>query len=196
MDVAGAAVIPPVNDIDPIDFRHLGWAVLAGVITIAVCLWGSNWALNFLHVMAGVLWTGIALYMGFVVGPVMRRLPLPARRAMIGKLMPRNLFLLPALSFITGTAGYVHAGRLGLLDLPWPQYGWVAAALAILTLLTVQGLGVLLPANLLVYFEMRKPQPDGQRIGRLMRRYVYAVAFQGVLQVAIIVIMARFVTGL
>jgi len=31
---------------------------------------------------------------------------------------------------------------------------------------------VLLPVNLLVYFEMRKDQPDGERIGRLMRRYV------------------------
>jgi len=29
-----------------------------------------------------------------------------------------------------------------------------------------------------------------------MRRYVYAVAFQGTLQVAIILVMARFVTGL
>jgi hypothetical protein len=43
---------------------------------------------------------------------------------------------------------------------------------------------------------MRKPAPDGARIGRLMRRYVYAVAFQGMLQVAIILVMARFVTGL
>ena len=46
------------------------------------------------------------------------------------------------------------------------------------------------------YFEMRKTQPDVARIGRLMRRYVYAVGFQGLLQVAIIVVMARFVTGL
>ncbi len=29
-----------------------------------------------------------------------------------------------------------------------------------------------------------------------MQRYVYAVAFQGVMQVAIIVVMAKFVTGL
>ena len=34
------------------------------------------------------------------------------------------------------------------------------------------------------------------RISKLMGRYVYAVAFQGMMQVAIIVIMARFVTGL
>jgi hypothetical protein len=70
------------------------------------------------------------------------------------------------------------------------------AALVIVAILTIQGFAVLLPANLMVYFEMRKPVPDGARIGRLMRRYVYAVGFQGVMQVAIIVVMARFVTGL
>ena len=41
-----------------------------------------------------------------------------------------------------------------------------------------------------------QPEPDAARIGRLMRRYIYAVASQGVMQVAIILVMARFVTGL
>ena len=48
----------------------------------------------------------------------------------------------------------------------------------------------------MVYLEMRKPAPDGERIGRLMRRYVRVVAFQGSMQIVIIVIMARFATGL
>jgi hypothetical protein len=86
--------------------------------------------------------------------------------------------------------------RMGFVALPWPEFGWVLAALAIVTILTVQGLGVLLPTNLVVYFELRRQHPDGARIARLMRRYVYAVAFQGVMQVAIIVVMARFATGL
>jgi len=34
------------------------------------------------------------------------------------------------------------------------------------------------------------------RIGHLMSRYIYATAFQGVMQVAIIVVMAKFVTGI
>jgi hypothetical protein len=62
--------------------------------------------------------------------------------------------------------------------------------------LTVEGLGLLLPTNLLVYFEMRKARPDGARIGRLMQRYIWFVSIQGVMQVVMIVIMARFVTGL
>jgi hypothetical protein len=134
--------------------------------------------------------------MGFVVGPIIRRLPFEARCAVVVRLMPKTLFLMPTLAVVTGTAGYFHARDVGFLDVPWPAYGWVLAALVIVTILTVQGLGVLLPANLMVYLEMRKPAPDPSRIGRLMQRYVYAVAFQGVMQVAIIVVMAKFVTGL
>ena len=184
-------------DLGPgIDLTNLWWCALAIAVTLATAWWGNAWLLNFILVMAGVLWTGIDLFMGFVVGPIMRSLPVPARRAMILRLMPKTLFLLPTLSIVTTTAGYYHAGQIGFLQLGWPEYGWVLAALIIVTILTIQGLGVLLPANLMVYFEMRKPAPDGVRIGRLMKRYVYAVAFQGLLQVAIIIVMARFVTGL
>ena len=179
-----------------IDLRNLIWVALAFAVLAVVIALDNRWALNFVHVMCGVLWTGIDLFMGFVVGPIMRGLPPPARRAMILRLMPKTLFLLPTLAIITGTAGWYHARQLGFLDAPWPGYGWVLAALVIVAVLTVQGLGVLLPTNLLVYLEMRKPAPDLPRVGRLMRRYVYAVALQGSLQVAIIVVMAKFVTGL
>jgi hypothetical protein len=72
----------------------------------------------------------------------------------------------------------------------------VVAALAIVTVLTVQGFGILLPTNIRVYLEMRKREPDFEKIGRWMRRYVFFVGIQGVMQVAIIVVMARFATGL
>lgn len=179
-----------------IDLRNLVWVALALVVLIVTIAADNRWALNFLHVMCGVLWTGIDLFMGFVVGPIMRRLPFEARRAVVLRLLPKTLFLMPTLAIITGTAGWYHARQLGFLDLPWPQYGWVLAALVIVAILTVQGVGVLLPTNLLAYLEMRKPAPDTARIGRLVGRYIYATAFQGVLQVAIIVVMAKFVTGL
>ncbi len=185
-----------LDDPPPIDLRNLGWVALALLVLAAAVVIGNAWLLNFIHVMAGVLWTGIDLFMGFVIGPILRRAPVAARRAIVLRLMPKMLFLLPTLATITGTAGWFYARQLGLLDVGYPAYWWVFAALAIVTVLTVQGFAVLLPVNLLVYFEMRKPIPDGARIGRLMRRYVYAVGFQGVMQVAIIVVMARFVTGL
>lgn len=194
---ATAQMTMPSKDLGPgINPRNLIWVALAFAVTGGVVASGSSWAINFVHVICGVLWTGTDLFMGFVVGPVMRSLPPPARRAMILRLMPKTLFLLPTLAIITGTTGWYHARMLGLLETPWPEYGWVLAALVIVTILTVQGFGVLLPTNLLVYFEMRKPAPNIERVGRLMRRYIYAVAFQGVMQVAIILVMARFVTGL
>ena len=195
-DVAQAPSLPPSVPAPPIRLFNLAWMALAFVLLAVIIRLDNVWLLNFVHVMAGVLWTGIDLFMGFVIGPILRHSPFEARRAIILRLMPKTLFLLPTLSIITGTAGYFHAKQLGFLDLPYPQFYWVAAALVIITILTVQGLGVLLPANLLVYLEMRKEKPDGPRIGRLMRRYVYAVGFQGLMQVAIIAVMAKMVTGL
>ena len=188
--LSGEAAAPPIG------LHNLVWSGLALLVMVAAILSRVPWFLNFVHVMAGLLWTGIDLFMGFVIGPILSRVSLPARRAIISRLMPRMIFLMPTLAIITGTAGWYLARDLGFLDLGYPQFWWVLAALAIIAVLTVQGLGIILPTNLRVYFELRKPQPDGARIGRWMRRYIYSVAFQGLMQIAIIVVMARFVSGL
>jgi hypothetical protein len=185
----------PGEVIPPIRLGNLAWVALVLAIMIAAINSDQPWLLNFVHVMAGVLWTGIDLFMGFVIGPILRRVPLEARRAIICRLMPRMLFLMPTLATVTGTAGWFLAKDRGYLDIAYPAYGWVAAALAIIVVLTVLGIGVLLPTNLRVYFELRKPAPDTARIARWMRLYVRVVALQGMLQIAIIVVMARFVTG-
>jgi uncharacterized membrane protein len=179
-----------------IDLANLWWVAAALVIMIVAIVFGDLWHLNFVHVLTGLLWTGIDLFTGFVLGPIMRSVDLPTRRALVLRLMPRMVFIMPTLSIITPTTGWYLAERLGLLGLPWPAMGWTVAALTITTLLAVQGLGVLLPTNLKVCFELQKQRPDFDRIGRLMRRYVWTVASQGTLQVVIIVIMARFATGL
>lgn len=179
-----------------IEWRNLGWVAAAIAVMIAAIAHENDWYLNYVHVMAGILWTGIDLFMGFVVGPILRRVDFEVRRAIIGQLMPRMLFIMPTVSLITGTAGWFLAVQRGYLDLGYPEMWWVIAALAITTGLTVQGLGIILPTNVRVYLEMQKPEPDGAIIGRLMRRYVRNVAIQGVLQISIIIIMARFATGL
>jgi uncharacterized membrane protein len=148
------------------------------------------------HVFAGLLWTGIDLFMGFILGPILRKVDISVRREIIVRLIPRTLFLMPTLAIITGTTGWYLAQARGFDLLPWPQYGWVAAALVLVTLMTLQGLGYLLPANLRVCLELQKPGPDFGKIGPLMRGYFIAVAAQGAMQVTIIVIMARFATGI
>jgi hypothetical protein len=180
----------------PINVVNFFWAGLALAVVAAAIIVGNLWLLNFLHVLAGALWTGIDLFMGFIVGPILRASPFEARRAVITRLTPKTLFIMPTLSISTGTSGWFLALQLGFLDLGYPQFGWVLAALVIVTILTIQGLGYLLPTNLRVYFELRKANPDGAKVSAMMSRYFYVVAFQGAMQVAIIIVMARFATGL
>jgi hypothetical protein len=194
--MADSVLAPPAStSASPLRLWYLVAALLALAVMIAAILGPSLWLLNWVHVMAGTLWTGIDLFMGFVVGPVLRRVSLDTRRAMIAGIIPRTLVLMPTLSIITSTAGWFLAVRLGFLQLGYPEFYWVIAALAIVTVLTVQGLGYLLPMNLKLYFEIQKPAPDPDKLARWMRTYVRVVAVQGTMQVAIIVVMAKFATG-
>jgi len=163
---------------------------------IAVISSGNLWALNFLHISTGLLWTGIDLFMGFVVGPALRRTPFEVRRAVMTQLTPRTIFILPTLAIVTGTTGWYLARDMGYLAVPYPGYWWVIAALVVLAVLTIQGLFVLLPTQVRVYYELIKPFPDRERIARLSGSYFYLIALQGIMQVAIIAIMARFRMGL
>jgi hypothetical protein len=134
--------------------------------------------------------------MGFVMGPILWRIEFPARRAVISQLMPKMFFIMTPLGIISPTTGWFLAVELGYLDLAYPAMWWFIAALVVTTILGLQGLGVLLPANIRVYLEMRKEAPNGDKIARLMRRYVRVVAFQGTMQVTIVVIMTRFAMGI
>ena len=62
-------------------------------------------------------------------------------------------------------------------------------------MMTIQGLGFLTPVNALVCLELQKSSPDLNKISKWMNRYFYAVAVQGAMQVAIIVVMTRFRAG-
>lgn len=175
---------------------YLGYVALAlAVMTLAIAS-HERWFLNFVHVICGVLWTGIDLFMGFVIGPILRRVDLPVRREIIIRLVPKTLFLMPTLSIITGTTGWFLAKDLGFIEVPWPQFGWVAAALFLVTAMTIQGLGYLLPTNVRVCMQLRRSDPDFNKISRMMRSFFAAVALQGTMQILIIIIMARFVSGL
>jgi hypothetical protein len=179
-----------------IRWGYLGFALTAIVIMIAAIAIGNFWFLNFIHVFSSLLWTGIDLFMGFVLGPILRRVDISVRREIARRLTPRTLFLMPTISIISGTTGWFLAVELGYTALDWPAYGWVAAALILVTLMTIQGLGFLTPVNVLVCLELQKMEPDLKKISAWMQRYFYAVATQGAMQAAIIVIMTRFRAGI
>lgn len=200
-DVASsAAPAPPALDTlaprPAINWHNLWWVALALIVMVAAIRSQDAFFLNLVHVATGVLWTGIDLFMGFVVGPINRRMDFAARRQFTTRLMPRMLFLMSTLATITPTTGWYLAELRGFTALPYPEYGWVLAALIITTVLGIQGILVLLPTNVRVAFEITKTNPDMEKVVRLMRRYVRIVSFQGSMQLAILVIMAKFATGL
>jgi hypothetical protein len=178
-----------------IRWRYLPWALAAIALMITAILADNFWLLDYVHVFSSLLWTGIDLFMGFVLGPILRRLDVPARREIMRRLTPRTLFLMPTVSIISGTSGWFLAVKLGYTGLEWPAYRWVAAALILVTLMTIQGLGFLTPVNVFVCLELQKDNPNMTKVSGWMRRYFYAVAVQGLMQMAIIVVMTRLRVG-
>ena len=179
-----------------IRWHYLPWALLAIAVMVAAIVADNFWFLDYVHVFSSLLWTGIDLFMGFVLGPILRRLDFPARREIMRRLTPRTLFLMPTVSIISGTSGWFLAVKLAYTGLEWPAYGWVAAALILVTLMTIQGLGFLTPVNVLVCLELQKDKPNMTKVSGLMQRYFYVVASQGIMQLAIIVVMTRFRVGI
>ena len=68
------------------------------------------------------------------------------------------------------------------------------ASYVVVGVMAVIALAYLEPANVAVLFELRKPQPDGEVIAKLMRRFVYTAGITGVMQVATLLIMTRLVS--
>ncbi len=133
--------------------------------------------------------------MAFILGPILRNVSLSTRKEIISWLMPKMVFFMPTVSAITTTAGYFLASKMGLITLNSPTVYWISAVLVIVTIMKVTGLGILLPTNIRVYFEIRKSQSDMSKVQKLMKRYVKVVAIQAALQFTIIFIMAGFATG-
>jgi hypothetical protein len=178
-----------------IRWRYVWCALAALAVMIYAIVIRDLWFLNFIHVFCSVLWTGIDLFMGFVLGPILRRVDISIRAAIAQRLTPRTLILMPTIATISGTTGWFLAVQLGYTALPWPDYGWVAASLVLVTLLTIQGLGFLTPVNVFVCLELQKRSPDLSKFRHWMSWYFYAIAMQGVMQIAIIIVMTRFRVG-
>src|SRR5688572_31359616 len=109
--------------------------------------------------------------------------------------MTKLLLYTPSVPSLTTTSASFLASNMGLITLESPIVYWITTVLIIVTVMLIQGLGILLPTNIRVYHELRKKEPDMTKIQRLMRRYVKVVATQAILQFVIIFIMANFATG-
>ena len=83
------------------------------------------------------------------------------------------------------------ARLVGNLEVGYPKHWWLTASFIVVGVMTVIAIGLLEPANIAVLFEMRKPEPNGEVIAKLMRRFVYTAGITGVMQIATLVIMTR-----
>ena len=171
------------------------WVIIPIVAVVVAIISANLLLLNYIHVFTAILWTGTDIFMAFLLGPVLRNVSLATRKEVISWLMPKMVFFMPTVAAVTTTAGYFLASRMGLITLNPPVVYWISTVLVIVSIMFIQGLGILLPTNLRIYFEMRKNEPDMSRIQRLMRMYVKVVAIQAALQFVIIFIMAEFATG-
>ncbi|MGH8989651.1 MAG: hypothetical protein ACRDXC_13835 [Acidimicrobiales bacterium] len=171
--------------------------VVAAVLVLLVVSIAGNWlwAIDFFHVAGGALWTAIDLFLGFVIGPIMATMSIPSRVEFSKRLMPKMIVLMPTLVVCTLAAGWQLARHLGNLSAAYPTHGWLVASMVVVAVMAIVAIGLLEPANVAVLFELRKPRPDGELIGRLMRRFVYAAGVTGAMQVATLVIMSRLAAG-
>lgn len=170
-----------------------GLPVVAVVVAGLVAAIASNklWALTFFHVVGGGIWTALDLFLGLVIGPILGRLSIPARMEFSARFMPKMLLIMPTLVTMTLASGFQLARLVGNLDPHVAQHGWVVASFIVVGLMAVIAIGILEPANIAVIFELRKPVPNGEVIGRLMKRFIYTAGITGVMQIATLIIMTK-----
>ncbi len=177
-----------------IPLRGLPFVALALIGVIVAIARDERWGLVFCHVVGGGLWTAIDLFVGFVVGPIIGRLSIPARVEFSIRFMPKMALIIPTVVTMTLAAGFQLARQDGFLDTSHPNHAWVVASMCVVGVMAVIALAYLEPANIAVLFELRKPQPDGEVIARLMLRFLYTAGITGAMQVATLVIMTRLVS--
>jgi hypothetical protein len=169
-------------------------AVVLGLLIATIAAdWG--WGLDFFHVVGGGLWTAIDLFFGFLVGPIIGRLAVPARIEFSRRFMPKMLLLMPTLVLCTMASGWQLGHHLGFTDSSYFRHDWVVASYAVVGVMSIVALAILEPANLAVLFELKKRRPNGELIAKLMRRYIYTAGVTGTMQIATLIIMTRLASG-
>jgi hypothetical protein len=169
-------------------------ALVMGLLIAGIAV-AEPWPLQFLHVVGGAAWTVIDLFLGFVIGPILGRLSVPARIEFTTRLMPKMVLLMPTVVTVTLAAGWQLGSKLGTVQSSDPLHGWMVASYIVVGVMAVIALGLLEPANIAVLFELKKPRPNPEVIERLMKRFIYTAGATGLLQVATLVIMTKLAAG-
>jgi hypothetical protein len=196
----GAIADAPAAAPERPDFQivpRAGLPIVAVVLVLLIAGIASNklWPLEFLHVVGGAAWTVIDLFLGFVLGPIIGKMSLPARVEFTTRLMPKMVLIMPTVVTVTLAAGWQLSTDLGTNLTANPLHSWVVASFIVVGVMAVIALGLLEPANIAVLTELKKPQPKPEVIERLMKRFIYTAGATGLMQIATLVIMTKLASG-
>ncbi len=186
---AGPPLTRPKIPIVPLKGLPFSALALAIVTTGIATNW--TWLLTFSHVVGGATWTALDLFVGLVIGPIMGRMSIPARAEFASKFMPAMVIIMPTIVTMNLGAGFSLAHKLGNLSSSSPNHAWLIGSFIVVGIMATIALGVLEPANVAVLYEMNKPVPNGARIERLMKRFIYTAGATGLMQIVTLVIMTR-----
>jgi hypothetical protein len=185
---------PPAEAIRDFEIVPRKGLILAGGVVVLLIVGiavNKTWPLMFLHVVGGASWTIIDLFLGFVLGPIMGAMSIPARAEFTTRLMPKMVLIMPTVVTVTLAAGWQLGVNTGTVDSSFALHGWVVASYIVVGVMAVIALGLLEPANIAVLVEMKKPQPSPEVIEGLMKRFIYAAGILGIMQIATLVIMTK-----
>src|SRR3954453_24060573 len=115
---------PAIPDFDMVARKGLSFPAVVLVALLVVIAADKIWALEFMHVVFGSAWTIVDLFLGFVLGPILGRLSIPARIEMTTRLMPKMLIIMPTLVAATLAAGWQLGVHLGTVQSYYPTHGW------------------------------------------------------------------------
>jgi hypothetical protein len=191
---AGAAPVVAADfQIVPVKGLPIVGVILAAlVVSIAT---NKAWPIDFFHVAGGGMWTALDLFLGLVIGPILGRLSIAARVEFVRRFMPKMVLIMPTLVISTLAGGWQLARQVGDLNASYVDHSWLVASFIVVAVMAVIALGVLEPANIAVLFELKKPQPNGQVIATLMKRFIVTAGITGIMQIATLVIMTRLATS-
>jgi hypothetical protein len=191
---------PPAPPIEIPDFQIVPRAGLPIVGAVAVALIvviavNKFFWIELFHLAGGASWTIIDLFLGFVLGPIMGAMPVPARIQFTTRLMPKMLLIMPVVVTVTLAAGWQLGNKLGTVQSSYYHHGWVVASFIVVGVMAVIALGLLEPANVAVLVELKKKRPNPAVIEKLMKRFMYSAGILGAMQIATLVIMTKLRTG-
>jgi len=192
--MAHTEMAPPQTEFKIVPTKALPAVAVVLILLVIAVATNRLWALDFFHVVGGGLWTAIDLFLGFVIGPIVGGMSIPARMEFSKKFMPKMLLLMPTLVLMTLAGGWQLARHEGFILSSDKHHAWVVASMIVVGLMAIIALGYLEPANLGVLFELKKERPNGEVIGKLMKRFLYTAGITGAMQVATLIIMTRIAT--